>query len=76
MNLIPAGLVPGPKLSMDEFCKTYDLPEFILTWFTQNGFRSTAGLQFVKVHELRDMGFKPGEIMEIWDAVEEWAQKA
>ncbi|KAJ3523242.1 hypothetical protein NMY22_g11529 [Coprinellus aureogranulatus] len=72
-SLVPSGMLPGPKLPLDEFCARYGLPESVLDRFTLNGFRYTTGFRFMKVSELRELEFKPGEIVELRDAVEEWA---
>ncbi|KAF6749086.1 hypothetical protein DFP72DRAFT_819426, partial [Ephemerocybe angulata] len=75
-SLLPAGLVPGPTLTIAAFCEKYKLSDAICDRFTGECFTSTAGFRFTKVSELRAIGFKAGEVVEVRSAVEEWAGKA
>ena len=42
---------------------------------TENGFSSPLALRRVTVDDLKEMGFKKGEVAEIEEAVEAWAAR-
>ncbi|KAJ2936270.1 hypothetical protein H1R20_g822, partial [Candolleomyces eurysporus] len=72
-SLIPFGQQSGERLSLSDFCTRYDLPSAILTRLEENAYRNSSGLRFVRIPELVTMGFKPGEIADLRDAVEQWS---
>lgn len=72
--LIPPPLVPGPTLSMDTFCTTYELDEDICNRFKEHKFRRTHAFKYTEVAELKEMGFMAGEIAELRAAIGAWAQ--
>jgi hypothetical protein len=66
---------PGPRLSINDFCSTYSLGNDICMRLTENGFSSSLALRRVTVDDLKEMGFKMGEVAEIEEAVEAWAAR-
>lgn len=72
-NLIPSHLHPGPRIPIDKFCNLYDLGENIVRQLKENGFMGTQAFRFIETKDLKDMGFKPGEIADSKDAIEVWA---
>lgn len=75
-SLIPSHLHPGPCIQIDEFCDLYHLGENIVRQLKENGFTGTQAFHFIETKDLKDMGFKPGEIADLKDAVEAWAMPA
>ncbi|KAJ7690877.1 hypothetical protein B0H17DRAFT_1201448 [Mycena rosella] len=72
--LVPPPRVPGPELSIEDFCAFYSLDTDICDRFKQIKFKRTNAFKFVEVIELKEMGFMKGEIAELKVAIEEWAQ--
>ncbi|TFK35642.1 hypothetical protein BDQ12DRAFT_611582, partial [Crucibulum laeve] len=73
-GLIPTHLHPGVKMDMTTFCATYHLSNAILSWFKENAFTGTQAFQYIDNSEIKEMGFKLGEIVDLKEAVEEWVQ--
>ena len=69
--LLSAGKM-GFDLSIDDFCKLYDLSSNILVWLKENGYEKTKMLKYVTISQLHEMFFKHGEIALLQDAVDEW----
>ncbi|KAJ7763179.1 hypothetical protein DFH07DRAFT_956554 [Mycena maculata] len=72
--LIPHPFVPGPHLTIMEFCNKYQLDNDICVRFTDEKFKNTSAFKYVELAELKEMGFRKGEIAELKVAVEMWAQ--
>lgn len=70
-RLLSAGKM-GIDLSIDDFCKLYDLSSNILARLKENGYEKTKTLKYVTISQLHEMSFKHGEITSLWDAVDEW----
>jgi hypothetical protein len=70
--LIPAHLQPGIKQDIDAFCLVHGLSNNILERFREHAFTGTQAFRHLYVQELIDLGFKPGEIIDIKEAVLEW----
>ena len=75
-NLIPAHLHPSPCIRINEFCNLYHLGENIVQQLKENGFTGTQAFRFIETKDLKDMGFKPGEIADLKDVIEVWAMPA
>ncbi|KAM6488822.1 hypothetical protein JOM56_015732 [Amanita muscaria] len=73
--IIPTGYQPGPKQSIRDFCRFYSLSNGIFDKFDQNTFTGTHAFRRLNSSDLRAMNFKPGEIIDLKDAIEEWAIK-
>lgn len=72
-SLLHASRRPGNDMSIDDFCELYNLGGAILGKFTENGFTRARMLRFIHIEELKEMGFKIGEIAGMKDAVETWS---
>lgn len=72
-NLLSRSRVPGCDMSLVEFCERYNLGDNILARFTENFYREARVLRFVTIDELKEMGFRLGEIAGLRDAVESWS---
>ena len=72
-NLLPRSRIPGPDMPLGEFCERYNLGANILARFTENFYKEARVLRFVTVDELKEMGFRLGEIAGLRDAVDSWS---
>jgi hypothetical protein len=72
--LFQPGSHHGPDLSLDDFCTSYKLSDRIRTRLHENGYISVETLTFIVVPELREMGFKFGEIAAMKAAMRHWGQ--
>jgi hypothetical protein len=70
--LIPFPRLPGPDLSIGDFCALYKLDADICDRFKQQNFKRTTAFKFVEIPELKEMGFMMGEVAELKVAIEEW----
>ena len=73
--LVPASAVPGPSLSLDDFCKAYSLSNNVHQKLDDNGYTGSNTIRYICVPELKEMGFKYGEIAAMKDAVRQWIAK-
>jgi hypothetical protein len=72
--LIPHPRIPGPDLSIEDFCSLYDLDTDICDRFKEHKFKRSNAFKFVEVNELKEMGFLRGEIAELKVAIGVWSQ--
>jgi len=72
-GLIPANRQAGPKLPIVQFCQTHQLGDEILSWLQDNKYTGTQAFRYMTNQELKDMGFKPGEIVDLKEAVADWS---
>jgi hypothetical protein len=70
--LIPHGALPGPKLSIKEFCERHALDNEICACFRQNKYTKTETLAYIKLSQLELMGFMGSEIAQMQYAVSSW----
>jgi hypothetical protein len=72
--LISHPRVPGPDLSIEDFCSQYHLDNDIHDRFKEHKFKRSGAFKFVEVDELKEMGFLRGEIAELKVAIGVWSQ--
>ena len=60
-------------MSISEFCDLYALGPDILERFASHMYKDARVLRFVSLADLKEMGFRLGEIAELRDAVELWS---
>ena len=72
-SLLHASRRPGNDMSINDFCELYNLGGAVLGKFMENGFTRACMLHFVHIEELKEMGFKIGEIVGMKDMVETWS---
>jgi hypothetical protein len=72
--LLPPTMPPGPDLTLIDFCMTFSLGDAILAKLHTNGYTGTRTIKYIVVAELKEMGFKNGEIAAMKDAVEQWSR--
>jgi len=72
-GLIPPSYRPGPRMDMAQFCSIFALSEDIYRRLDENKYSGTQAFTHMESGELRELGFKPGEIVDLKEAVKEWA---
>jgi hypothetical protein len=72
-SLLHASHCPGNNMSINDFCELYNLGGAVLGKFTENKFTRARMLRFVHIEELKEMGFKIGDIAGMKDVVETWS---
>ncbi|KAJ7704015.1 hypothetical protein B0H17DRAFT_1193940 [Mycena rosella] len=72
-SLIPPQLAPGAKLSIEDFCRVYELDDEIKDLFKAQRFKSTDSFQYIVLDDLKVMGFSMGDVAELKVAVSKWA---
>jgi hypothetical protein len=60
-------------MPISEFCDLHALRPDILEKFASHLYKDARVLQFVTLTDLKEMGFRLGEIAGLWDAVESWS---
>ena len=62
--LLPPRLIPGfrGKLSIEDFCRGYELPDNTLPLLAQMGIKDAHGLSSKRLSDLRDKGMDPRSI--------------
>ena len=72
-SLIPPHLQPGIKQDIATFCQAHGLSEQVLEKFRAHAYTGTQAFRYIDVQELKELGFKPGEIVDLKEAILEWA---
>ncbi|KAG1899822.1 uncharacterized protein F5891DRAFT_901698, partial [Suillus fuscotomentosus] len=62
----------GLSLPLDHFCRDYNLSDGILTKLSDNGYTGTETICYILISELKEMGFKLGEIAAMRAAMKCW----
>ncbi|KAJ7930351.1 hypothetical protein B0H13DRAFT_2309593 [Mycena leptocephala] len=70
--ILPSNTKVGDPITIAEFCLRYDLDESIATKLGANGYRKAAAFKFMQLKDLVPMGFLPGDIAELRDAIQQW----
>lgn len=61
-TLLPRSRLPGEDMSLTHFCAKFDLVETIVEKLHENMYKTARALRFITIVELKEMGFKFGEI--------------
>ena len=72
-TLIPANRIPGPTMSLAEFCEAYKLTDGIQKKLEENGYSGSHTFQYAEWQELKDAGLKAGEIAQMKHALFSWS---
>ncbi|KIM60028.1 hypothetical protein SCLCIDRAFT_125179 [Scleroderma citrinum Foug A] len=70
--LLPGSAAPGPRLTLQQFCGKYSLSDAVYHKLNENGYTSSNTISYIRVSELKEMGFKHSEIAVMKDAVQQW----
>jgi hypothetical protein len=73
LTLLPPSHAPGIDMSLADFCSLYDLSPGIFQKLIDNDYKTARFLRFLTFPEMKEMGFKLGEIAGLRDAVELWS---
>ncbi|KAF7326738.1 hypothetical protein MVEN_02592700 [Mycena venus] len=71
--LLPPNTGVGARMPISDFCERYDLGTSIAEKLTNNGYKYSSVFYLIKLSELKEMEFRPGEVAELRDAVGQWA---
>ena len=74
--LLPRSVAPGPCLTLQQFCSEYSLSDAVYHKLNENGYTSSNTISYIRVSELKEMGFKHGEIAAMKDVVRQWISSA
>jgi hypothetical protein len=74
-NLIPTNYVEGLKISLSTFCEIYALADSIKQRLQENAITGSHAFSHMSTTDLQAMGFKLGEVIDLKEAIKEWAQK-
>ena len=72
-GLIPSTHGPGPRMSMEQFCSVFALSDNIFCRLDTNKYSGMQVFAHMESSELRELGFKPGKIVDLKEALLEWA---
>ena len=64
---------PGNDMPISEFCVQYELGKEVEAKFSEHSYSHARMLRFVTILELKEMGFRLGEVAALWDAVDRWS---
>jgi hypothetical protein len=72
LTLLPTNRIPGPSMTMLEFCVLFNIDESIAGSLLKNGYNSTDTFQFTEVVQLQDF-LVSGIIAQLRAAVFKWS---
>jgi hypothetical protein len=73
-NLLPANHTEGSKIDLTTFCKNYHVTNSIKQHLQENAITGTHAFAHMSDSDLQAMGFKLGEVIDLKEAIKEWAQ--
>lgn len=71
--LIPRDRVPGPDMSLAEFCLAHRLTDGVRNKLDENGYSGSHTFQYAQWEELKEAGLKAGEIAQLKHAIVTWS---
>jgi hypothetical protein len=71
--LLHPSRLPGPEMDIAVFCQQFGLAAQTLEKLKDNCYGKAQVLRFVHIDDLKQMGFRMGEIAGLQDAVEKWS---
>jgi hypothetical protein len=74
-NLIPTNYGEGSKIDLATFCEIYALADSIKRRLQENAITGSHAFSHMSTNDLQAMGFKLGEVIDLKEAIKEWAQK-
>ena len=66
----------GPRMDIEMFCTLYSLSSDFLCRFQEHGISGTHAFAHINVKDLKEMGFKIGEIIDVKEAVKMWSDSS
>ena len=74
-NLIPVNYTEGSKIDLITFCEIYALADSIKHRLQEKAITGSHVFAHMSSTDLQAMGFKLGEVIDLKEAIKEWAQK-
>jgi len=71
--LVSSDRLPGPELSLADFCSKYSLTTGISQKLDENGYAGSHTFEYASWDEMRDVGLKSGEIAQLKHAITKWS---
>lgn len=71
--LLPSSRAIGQYLTLQDFCTQYDITDTVRNKLSDEGYTNSRVLQYIAIEELKEVGFKNGEIASLKDAVIRWS---
>ena len=72
-TLLQANRLPGPDMTITEFCAQNELGDGTLQKFNAHGYERARVLRFITLDDVTKMGLRLGEIAELRDAIDKWS---
>ena len=73
LSLLPADWTIGPSLDLEDFCSQFGVDISVHQKLSNEGYKTSHHLQYATVSELKEVGFRIGEIASLKDAVVRWS---
>ena len=74
-SLILPNCIEGPEMDIERFCLVYNLPPSIKTHFHESAITGTHTFSEINSTDLKEMGFKLGEIIDLKRAIGSWVSR-
>ena len=72
-SLLPLARMAGPSLALEDFCSQYQVDLGVHQKLFEEGYKITHHLQYATVSELKEAGFRIGEIASLKDVFAHWS---
>jgi hypothetical protein len=73
LSLLPVNRTIGPSLDLEGFCLQFGVDISVHQKLSNEGYKTSHHLQYATVSELKEAGFRIGEIASLKDAVARWS---
>jgi hypothetical protein len=73
LSLLPLARTAGPSLTLEDFCSQYQVDLGVRKKLYDEGYKTSHHLQYATVSELKEAGFRIGEIASLKDAFARWS---
>jgi hypothetical protein len=74
-SLMLPNYIEGPEMDIERFCLIYNLPSTIQTHFHESAITGTHAFSEINSTDLKEMGFKIGEIIDLKRAIGSWVSR-
>jgi len=75
-TLLQPNRKPGIDMSLEAFCKEYELDDGIRDRFQEHRYKHARIFRFLTINDMEKMMFMAGEIAEVRDAIDRWSVAA
>ena len=73
LSLLPIARAAGSSLTLEDFCLQYQVDLGVRQKLFDEGYKTSHHLQYATVSELKEAGFKIGQIASLKDAFARWS---